>query len=738
MLGVQLPSRSRSESRDSAPSSARQARLGHGGRFRVGLILGIVVAVALPFGGWLAGRRISSPAELAARTKAPVPSDILVPVVRQVLSTDVVVRGTARYGTPTPITLATSPLRGGPGVLTSMPTTGMALGEGDVALTVSGRPVLVLAGAQPMYRDLAIGVVGDDVRQLEDALARLGYDPGAIDGTYDDATSSAVGAWFAAKGFAAQGPTLEQERVARAAAGESFQTNLEFVTARQTSSTVHGALETASNVQRLAHLVFDAASGNGPAAAALGQERVGAEADVARRIAELAAANERARVADLKLTTARNGTVTQPTAVELAALQAELTRATAVLASAVAEVTSAQAALEAVRLAGKNDVSIRQAALAVVLAEPVQDVAAIVAARNDLAAATATGAANSAAANATLLARQAAVTSAQADQATAQLRLDDARSTTPRPSRPLDIADLEVAAAESLAAVGTANADLANAQTLLAKLTNGASLASATGDLDAANIAVSRAHDEVQLADDRLILVYTRLAALVASTTLPPVGSVTGVQVPANEIVFVASLPARVDKLTLRTGDVATGPLLTLTSNQLIITAGLNAQDARAVKANTAAKITEPSLQINTTGTVTTVADTPGTNGADPQRFYLEVAPTDPPAALAGASVVVTLTVETTGGPVLAVPVSALSLRSDGASRVEVQQADATLREVVVQPGLAAQGLVEVTPLQGSLADGDLVVVGVISASAPQADSKTSTPPSTSIATQTT
>ena len=54
---------------------------------------------------------------------------------------------------------------------------------------------------------------------------------------------------------------------------------------------------------------------------------------------------------------------------------------------------------------------------------------------------------------------------------------------------------------------------------------------------------------------------------------------------------------------------------------------------------------------------------------------------------------------------------SALSLAADGSSRVQVQDG-AQLRYVVVKPGLAADGFVEVTPSEGKLEPGQLVVVG--------------------------
>ena len=80
--------------------------------------------------------------------------------------------------------------------------------------------------------------------------------------------------------------------------------------------------------------------------------------------------------------------------------------------------------------------------------------------------------------------------------------------------------------------------------------------------------------------------------------------------------------------------------------------------------------------------------------------------------SLAGASVVQTVSVQTTEGEVLAVPVAALSMASDGTTRVQVQPAQGPAKYVTVEPGLSAKGLVAVNPVGGELGPGDLVVVG--------------------------
>jgi len=52
-----------------------------------------------------------------------------------------------------------------------------------------------------------------------------------------------------------------------------------------------------------------------------------------------------------------------------------------------------------------------------------------------------------------------------------------------------------------------------------------------------------------------------------------------------------------------------------------------------------------------------------------------------------------------------------VTLAADGSSRVQVQN-NGSLEFVVVEPGLSADGLVEVTPVDGTLEPDQLVVIG--------------------------
>jgi peptidoglycan hydrolase-like protein with peptidoglycan-binding domain len=72
---------------------------------------------------------------------------------------------------------------------------GQSVGPGDRLYRVDLRPVVVAAGAVPAFRDLSEGLRGDDVAQVQQLLAALGYAPGEADGQFDNTVYWAVRAW---------------------------------------------------------------------------------------------------------------------------------------------------------------------------------------------------------------------------------------------------------------------------------------------------------------------------------------------------------------------------------------------------------------------------------------------------------------------------------------------------------------------------------------------------------------
>ncbi len=385
--------------------------------------LGLVVLAAVMVSSlvtWSATTVIRSPAEAAARTAPPQPSPILVPVEERQLATTVVSRGTGRYGSPRQLEVTPSRLKAGSQVVTTLPGLGSVMSRGAVLLTISGRPTFLLDGAQPAYRDLGPGMTGQDVRQLEQALQRLGLAPGRVDGTYDYDTAVAVDRLYRKHGYR---PVIATE-------------------------------------QQLA--------------------------DVRPREAEM------------------------------------------------------------------------------------------------------------------------------------------------------------IAGARSRA----------------------------------------------------------------------------GIQVPSDEVIFAPATPVRITERKVVTGASPEGVLLTVTDSVVAVDGAVPVEQAKLVKAGLEVKIDEPALGITASGKVSSVAPRPGTNGADGFHVWFSVIVSDPPPALVGASVRLTIPITTTGQAGLAVPASAISLAPDGTSRVQ-RSVDGALGFVTVAPGLSAAGYVAVTSPKGELAAGDLVVVGFEQAGAP-------------------
>lgn len=428
-------------------------------------------------GGWLVGSTIQSPAEAAARTAPPEPSPILVPVEERVLTADVVTRGTARYGLPTSISLAPSGLKPEAGVVTTLPIRGTQLGEGDILLTASGRPLFVLQGEIPAYRDFVPGIVGDDVHQLESALQRLGFDPGAVDDRYDTQTNAAVSDWYLAAGFEPLGATAEQ----------------------------------LASIRELEQALVEA------------QIRF---------------------------------TATAPLAV--AAAQADQWAASSAAQAAVDELT-------------------------IIRDELWRDWA---------------------------------------------------------PDQDRVIADANLAAAKAAAGAAWTTGQAAVQAALDAQT---------AAERDAANAAAFVTHLEAELEVAR---------------------QNAGVKVPLDEIVFLPDLPVRVEEFAVAVGETASGTIAVVTNNQLAIDASLPLDEAPLVQPGMAVLIDEPDLGLEAMGTVSRVADTPGTSGADGFHIYFETFVDDnTTATLEGASLRLTIAVESTGGLVTAVPISALSLAADGRSR---------------------------------------------------------------------
>jgi len=519
------------------------------------LVIGLMVATSSL--GWFAGSRTRSPGEIAARTAAPQPSPILVAAEERVLSADVVTRGTGRFGSPRQLTTARSALKPDAGIVTSIPVVGAELAEGSVVANASGRPVLLVQGDRVGTRDLGPGLQGEDVRELEGALARLGKNPGPVDGVYDSGTEAAVTRWYESVGFAPFRATEDQL------------------------------------------------------------------ASIRTREAELAKARVEFYAADDKLATA---------GAELAAKRAASTNARAARAQGPGAIAAARIKADAANRAGAAEVAAKLAALDELMLNPPPD-----------------------------RPTRPAIAAAEADLAMARANADSTR------------VDGERAVGEAEAAAAVAATDVAPAD---------AALQAARQSLDSSKGAL---RDQGRAVD---------LAALEADLGRRR----AGVQVPADEVVFVPSAPVRVKELAVKLGEPLSGPVMTVTDAVVAIDGSLTLEDSPLVKSGMNVQIGEADLGIEARGVVSHVAEAPGTNGVDGFHSYFEVLVNESPPKLVGASVVV--------------PISAVSLAADGSSQI-TRSVNGAMQLARVKAGLSADGYVEVTVLDGALRPGDLVVVGV-------------------------
>lgn len=172
-------------------------------QFRTVAVLALVALAGIG-GGMLVSTRIVSPSQAAADAAPPEPQPITVPIGTRVITNEVTARGDGSFAEPQQLTLMTN-RASGPSVITGrVPDVGAEVQAGTVLVEVTGRPVIVLPGAIPTYRDLGWGMSGPDVQQLKAALLSLGIDPGDPDSdVYDAQTAEAVTALYARVGYPA-------------------------------------------------------------------------------------------------------------------------------------------------------------------------------------------------------------------------------------------------------------------------------------------------------------------------------------------------------------------------------------------------------------------------------------------------------------------------------------------------------------------------------------------------------
>lgn len=171
---------------------------------RKSAVIGAVAAVALlgMCGSvwWIAGQA-RTPAQQAANASPPPSSEITGKVSDKPLVERLVLSGHIGATAQTSV-IGAAPEGALRAVVTALPVRkGSSVSAGAVAAEVSGRPVIVLSGGFPAYRDLRMGDQGADVRQLQRALRGI-YDV-PVTGTYGEKTAAAVRKLYEKAGYSA-------------------------------------------------------------------------------------------------------------------------------------------------------------------------------------------------------------------------------------------------------------------------------------------------------------------------------------------------------------------------------------------------------------------------------------------------------------------------------------------------------------------------------------------------------
>jgi hypothetical protein len=301
-----------------------------------------------------------------------------------------------------------------------------------------------------------------------------------------------------------------------------------------------------------------------------------------------------------------------------------------------------------------------------------------------------------------------------------------------RSVRTTEAATAEQALAEAEVALSTA----VNQQPVIAS--NGAAaITTAQNELALAEAQLREANAPANTTARREAVASATQALAEARTDLAELEATAGLRIAAGEIVFLPILPSTVTQVFTSLGGAATEQLATVATTETLVVAAVSRVDSALVQVGAAVAIELRDTDIEVPGTVVSVGQPPadispdggdgggggggaGGGSGGSGRLQVVIAPTDPSAlndfVFFGARI--RLAVASTEGEVLVVPVSALSVGPGGSSRVEVETRPVTADDigetkvVEVEVGLSAQGLTEIRPVDGGVAEGDRVVVG--------------------------
>jgi len=166
------------------------------------MAIGVLSAIVLVVGGWVAASQLVSSEQRAAQAEPPPPTILTAEVTFGELSRSVSSQGVVEYQQVLAVNFE-------PGTGTAV-VTGTPVGPGDEVdvctpiVEVNGRPVIAVEGEFPFYRSIDDGDSGVDVLQLRAVVRSCGGDVVA-DGPFDGALRAALEDIYADVGYEAPG-----------------------------------------------------------------------------------------------------------------------------------------------------------------------------------------------------------------------------------------------------------------------------------------------------------------------------------------------------------------------------------------------------------------------------------------------------------------------------------------------------------------------------------------------------
>lgn len=183
---------------------------------------------------------------------------------------------------------------------------------------------------------------------------------------------------------------------------------------------------------------------------------------------------------------------------------------------------------------------------------------------------------------------------------------------------------------------------------------------------------------------------------------------------PLSEFVFVHSLPTTLIDLRARLGEeVEPDSTVAVLAEGIAVLTRVSPDEREGLRLGTQVAIELSGDRIS--GAVAFVSPTLSLDRRTGVEGYLvRVSLPESDANLVDTDVTVNIEKGTAGPEVLVVPVSAVYTGPDARTSVIILRSDGSQDRVLVETGASSQGLIAVDPVNGTLLEGDLVVVGMV------------------------